>query len=308
LLRTPQKALPRPADANTTRGGKRNAPSSPDGSDGTIDIEENENKIAEKVAVLEGRVSSLSDRVEYQQDRILQLEQTVEQQKIISKSTNIIIYGIEEHLRDGEVRQLFGGGLDLPSLIPNIVDTYRLGQLKANAARPRPVLVKFNSTRSRNAAFKHSKRLRGRSLSLAEDLTPSQQEARRRLRQISILLKPKAIQCCGEEEPFAFAKQMGESVSGSQDVVAKEERERDETPVRFEHSAESVTSRSVPGLPSSPRRVPLSRTFISGPGSFLPKILHISGPGSFLPLQLPPPLHGSVLAHIRAVITSKTVR
>jgi hypothetical protein len=90
-------------------------------------------------------------------------------------------------------------------------------------------------------------------------------------------------------------------------VVAKEERERDETPVRFEHSAESVTSRSVPGLPSSPRRVPLSRTFISGPGSFLPKILHISGPGSFLPLQLPPPLHGSVLAHIRAVITSKTL-
>jgi hypothetical protein len=181
LLRTPQKALPRPSDANTTRGGKRNAPSSPDGSDGTIDIEENENKIAEKVAVLEGRVSSLSDRVEYQQDRILQLEQTVEQQKVISKSTNIIIYGIEEHLRDGEVRQLFGGGRDLPSLIPNIVDTYRLGQLKANAARPRPVLVKFNSTRSRNAAFKHSKRLRGRSLSLAEDLTPSQQEARRRL-------------------------------------------------------------------------------------------------------------------------------
>jgi hypothetical protein len=60
-------------------------------------------------------------------------------------------------------------------------------------------------------------------------------------------------------------------------------RERDETPVRLEHSAESVTSRSVPGLPSSPRRVPLSRTFISGPGSFLPKILHISGPGSFLP-------------------------
>jgi hypothetical protein len=206
LLRTPQKALPRPSDANTTRGGKRNAPSSPDGSDGTIDIEENENKIAEKVAVLEGRVSSLSDRVEYQQDRILQLEQTVEQQKIISKSTNIIIYGIEEHLRDGEVRQLLGGGRDLPSLIPNIVDTYRLGQLKANAARPRPVLVKFNSTRSRNAAFKHSKRLRGRSLSLAEDLTPRPDP------QISILLKPKAIQCCGEEEPFAFAKQMGESV------------------------------------------------------------------------------------------------
>eukprot|EP00884_Botryococcus_braunii_P003831 jgi/Botrbrau1/13449/Bobra.0082s0053.1 len=72
-------------------------------------------------------------------------------------------------------------GWDLPSLIPNIVDTYRLGQLEANAARPRPVLVKFNSTRARNAAFKHSKRLRRRSLSLAEDLTPSQREARRRL-------------------------------------------------------------------------------------------------------------------------------
>jgi hypothetical protein len=128
LLRTPQKALPRPSDANATRGGKRNAPSSPDGSDGTIDIEENENEIAEKVAVLEGRVSSLSDRVEYQQDRILQLEQTVEQQKIISKSTNIIIYGIEEHLRDGEVRQLFGGGQGSP-----IVDPQHCGHLP-----PRP--------------------------------------------------------------------------------------------------------------------------------------------------------------------------
>eukprot|EP00884_Botryococcus_braunii_P012116 jgi/Botrbrau1/20905/Bobra.0135s0036.1 len=50
-------------------------------------------------------------------------------------------------------------------------------------------------------------------------------------------------------------------------------RERDETPVRLEHSAESVTSRSAPGLPSTPRRVPLSRAFISGPGSFLPEIL-----------------------------------
>ena len=181
LFRTPQKALPQPSDANATRGGKRNAPFSPAGSDGTIDIEVNENKLTEKVAILEGRVSSLSDRVEHQQDRILQLEQTVEHQKIISKATNIIVYGIEEHLGDGDVRQLFGGDRDLPSLIPNIVDTYRLGQLKANAARPRPVLVKFNSTRARNAAFKHSKRLRRRSLSLAEDLTPSQQEARRRL-------------------------------------------------------------------------------------------------------------------------------
>ena len=231
MFRTPQKALPPPSDANATRGGKRNAPSSPTGSDDTIEIEGNENKLAEKIAVLEGRVSSLSDRVEYQHDRILQLEQTVEQQKMFSKSTNIIIYGIEEHLRDGEVRQLFGGDRDLPSLIPNIVDTYRLGQLKANAARPRPVLVKFNSTRARNAAFKHSKRLRGRSLSLAEDLTPSQQEAGA-FCQTSRPLRPRAIQCCGEEEPSAFAKQMGESVSGSQEIP--------------------LLAHLLPGLPKSP--------------------------------------------------------
>jgi hypothetical protein len=109
------------------------------------------------------------------------LEKTVEHQKIISKSSNIIVYGISEELGDGDVRQLFGGDRDLPSLISNIVETYRLGHFKANAARPRPTLVKFNSTRARNEAFKHSKRLRWRSLSLAEDLTPSQQEARRHL-------------------------------------------------------------------------------------------------------------------------------
>jgi hypothetical protein len=60
----------------------------------------------------------------------------VEHQKLVSKSTNIIVYGIEEHLGDGEVRQLFGGDRDLQSLIPNILETFRLGQLKANAARP----------------------------------------------------------------------------------------------------------------------------------------------------------------------------
>ena len=183
LFRTPQKDLPpsRTVDASAPRGGKRNAPSSPAGSDGTIDLEVNESKLAEKVAILEARVSSLCDRVEHQQDRILQLEHTVEHQKLVSKSTNIIVYGIEEHLGDGEVRQLFGGDRDLQSLIPNILETFRLGQLKANAARPRPVLIKFNSPRARNAAFKHSQRLRRRSLSLSEDLTRSQQEARRRL-------------------------------------------------------------------------------------------------------------------------------
>ena len=70
LFRTPQKALPPTSDANATRGGKRNAPSSPTGLDDTIEIVGNENKLAENIAVLEGRVSSLSDRVEYQHDRI----------------------------------------------------------------------------------------------------------------------------------------------------------------------------------------------------------------------------------------------
>jgi hypothetical protein len=84
---------------------------------------------------------------------------------------------------------------------------------------------------------------------------------------------------------IATQRQAQYANSKRRDVWWQRKRERDETPVRLEHSAESVTSRSVPGLPSSPRRVPLSRTFISGPGSFLPKILHISGPGSFLPLQ-----------------------
>ena len=180
---SPEKRLPPPPniDAPTARGEKRNAPASPAVSDETVAIIPDITIFAEKIAILGGRVSSLADLVDHQSDRIHNLEKTVEHQKVISKSSNLIVYGIPETLDDGNVRQLFAGDRDLPSLISNIVETYRLGHFKANAARPRPTLVKFDSPRARNAAFKHSRRLRGRSLNLAEDLTPGQQEVRRHL-------------------------------------------------------------------------------------------------------------------------------
>ncbi len=113
---SPQKRLPSPPNvAPPPRGEKRNAPSSPAVSDETTDVIPNENIFVEKIERLEGRVSSLSDMIENQNDRILLWEKTLEHQKIISKSSNIIVYGISEELWDGDVRQLFGGDRDLPS-------------------------------------------------------------------------------------------------------------------------------------------------------------------------------------------------
>ena len=173
---------PPPDEPIAPRGEKRNAPSSPSISDATIPENElNIDSLFEKIEILEVRVGSLLDTVEHQHDRISALESTVEQQKILTKSSNIVIYGVPEQVMDTDVRKFFAGDVHLQSQVNNILQTFRLGPFRANAARPRPILVKFNSQNARNAAFQFSRRLRARSFSLLEDLTPGQQEARRRI-------------------------------------------------------------------------------------------------------------------------------
>ena len=91
-----------------------------------------------------------------------------------------MLFGVPESTVEGEVRRLFADGPDLPSVINHITEVVRLGRKLANAARPRPILIKFNSTAAKLAAFKFSRRLRGRSISMVEDLTPEQQKERKR--------------------------------------------------------------------------------------------------------------------------------
>jgi hypothetical protein len=99
-----------------------------------------------------------------------------------SHGQNMILFmGLRKNLGDAYVRQIYVGDRDIPWMVPCILKTCRLGKFNVNAARPRPVLARFKSTRGKNAAFQHSCRLRRRSISLAEDLTPKQQENRRRL-------------------------------------------------------------------------------------------------------------------------------
>jgi hypothetical protein len=89
-------------------------------------------------------MSSLSDTMEHQNDRIHKLEKTIEDQKVAARSTNLIIYGVSG-TPGGWGRPPIVGGRDLQWLIPNIVETYRLGHLKANVRGRGQSSVKFNT-------------------------------------------------------------------------------------------------------------------------------------------------------------------
>jgi hypothetical protein len=124
---------------------------------------------------LEKTVCDLQDSIDCQGTDISVLQKENEQLRI-TKSTNLVLYGVSEDTSDVGIRKLFAAGSDLPSLETKIVEIFRLGRIAPNNAWPRPLLIKCSSVAASLAAFKFARRLRGRSISMAEDLTATQQK------------------------------------------------------------------------------------------------------------------------------------
>eukprot|EP00884_Botryococcus_braunii_P008397 jgi/Botrbrau1/17559/Bobra.0166s0007.1 len=82
---------------------------------------------------------------------------------------NIVIKGVPEGTNNVIIRDFFLGGGGLPPLADKVVGIHRLGKGRPNSKRPRPLLIHFQDTYSRNLAFCYSWRLRP--YQIEEDLT-----------------------------------------------------------------------------------------------------------------------------------------
>lgn len=89
------------------------------------------------------------------------------------RSPNAILFGVEESVGEKNLQEVKSFlGVD-------VKEATRLGKFIAGAKRARPVLIRFNTTAEKHAAYKKSKDLRRRfKVSMDDDLTPKQRAAR----------------------------------------------------------------------------------------------------------------------------------
>jgi hypothetical protein len=75
----------------------------------------------------------------------------------------------------------------------NILEAKRLGARRDSGARPRPLLVRFNTVDNKHGLFKKSAELRAKRITLDDDLTPARMEQRRTLRPEYTRLKDQGV-------------------------------------------------------------------------------------------------------------------
>jgi hypothetical protein len=113
-------------------------------------------------------------------EALFAMQNRQENLEVQSKSCNLIMFNITESKpadTNAAIKALLGNEVG-----STIVETRRLGQFRPNAAKARPVLIRFSSTEGKHMAFTRGKELRTRGIFLDDDLTLKEQADRQRLR------------------------------------------------------------------------------------------------------------------------------
>lgn len=123
----------------------------------------------EKVAVLEAKLASS----ETQRDAVMIKMDKLEQ---YSRRNNIRIFGVAETVgenTDDIVMQICARNLQTQIDINDIDRSHRVGRIKPNDTRPRPIIVKFTNYHVRSKVFNNKKLLKGTGYTIREDLSLS---------------------------------------------------------------------------------------------------------------------------------------
>jgi len=95
------------------------------------------------------------------------------------RRNNLRVFGVKESARedtDKLVIDIFKKQLNVDVSLADIDRSHRVGKVSQpgsdGVAKPRPIIVKFVSYRTRRAVFSNKKKLKGSELSIREDLTP----------------------------------------------------------------------------------------------------------------------------------------
>ena len=105
--------------------------------------------------------------------KVEDLEKKMDRQEQYSRRNFILIHGLkEEHSEstDDRVLELFREELNEDILV-DLDRTHRIGKKRHSNSKPRPVIVKFSRYNIREKVFKSKEKLRGKNISITENLT-----------------------------------------------------------------------------------------------------------------------------------------
>lgn len=148
---------------------------------------------AERAAWKEER-NKLVSAVDQMGNKVSHLENRLEAMDRAHRAPNVLIFGLTESPGDSvkQVKSLLAP-MGAENVVSNILEAKRLGARRDSGARPRPLLVRFNSVDNKHGLFKKSKELRAKRITLDDDLTPAQMEQRRTLRPEYTRLKEQGL-------------------------------------------------------------------------------------------------------------------
>ena len=121
----------------------------------------------EKIQLLENRVEILEEEKESQGKEIDDLEQ-------YSRRNCLLLHGVVEtnaECTDDIIIKTCAEELGIDVKQEDLDRSHRLGKVKRNDNKPRPIIVKFARYAVRNKVFSNKKKLKGKKLLITESLT-----------------------------------------------------------------------------------------------------------------------------------------
>ena len=106
--------------------------------------------------------------------RVKDLEKKMERQVHYSRRNCISIHELKEEKNestDDKVLKLFREELNEDVLLADSDRAHRIGKKRASSSKPRPVIVKFARYNTRQKVFKSKRKLKGKNISITENLT-----------------------------------------------------------------------------------------------------------------------------------------
>ena len=147
--------------------------------DSTIRIGE----LEDRTAVCENTSDRLITEIKRLGDELKKLQEKVDDQEQRSRNNCLLLHGVEENMMqqdtDGILLNVINNDLGLTNItIEDIQRSHRLGPFKKDqrnlrSARknPRPIIMRFSSWRDRQKVFKAKRNLKGKKISISENLT-----------------------------------------------------------------------------------------------------------------------------------------
>lgn len=161
----------------------------------------NTNEMISKVNNLEANVEinkNVSERLVVENQRLknelLKLRSRVDDNEQRNRNLCLLLHGVEEsdeEKTDEMVIEAINNEVGVHISINDIERSHRLGPkktsrvLRSTSDNPRPIILRFSSFRKRDEVFRNKRKLKGKSISLSENLTKEKytlyQEATRKL-------------------------------------------------------------------------------------------------------------------------------